>query len=91
MAWSTTEVDNECHDQETNNSDDLDTSKHEFGLAIDLNGEDIKADHKDDYDGNPYCNTDVLCSFPVIDNDRSGRNFGAERDGRSIPVLLRWD
>jgi len=62
VLWSTTEVNNECHDQQTNDGNDLYTGKNELRFTIDLNGEDIQADHDDDNDRDPYCNIDVLCA-----------------------------
>lgn len=35
MAWCTTEVDNESKNEQTDNGDDLDTGKDEFGFTID--------------------------------------------------------
>jgi hypothetical protein len=91
VLWSTTEINNESHDQKTNNCDDLDTGKDKLGFTIDGNGEDIEADNDDNNYGDPCCDADIGCTVPVSDDNRSGRNFGTESDGGIIPVLLRLD
>jgi len=89
VRGSTAKINNESHDQKTNNCDDLDTGKDKFGFTINGDGEDIEADDEDNNYGDPCCNTDIGCTVPVSDNNRGGRNFGTESDGRSIPVLLK--
>jgi len=69
VCWSTAKIDDESREQQANNRDYLDTGKDEFGLTIDLNGEDIQADnHEDDY-GDPGSNVDVSGAVPVLDDD----------------------
>jgi hypothetical protein len=87
MLWSTTEINNECHDQETNDSKDLDTGKNELSLTINGHGEDVQADNENDNDRNPCCDIDVLCTLPISNDDRSSGYFSAESDCGSIPVL----
>lgn len=87
MVRSTTKINDECHDEQTNDSDDLYTGKYEFGLAIDCNGEEIEAKNKDDDEGDPYCNTDVLSALPVVDNDGGGGNLSTESNRGGIPIL----
>ena len=41
MIWSTTQIDDESHDQETNNRDDLNTSEDELGFSVDLDSENV--------------------------------------------------
>ena len=50
MFWSTTQVNNEGHEEEAYDGDDFDRGEDEFGLAIDGDGEDVEAynDSKDD-------------------------------------------
>ena len=91
VRGSTAKINNESHDQKTNNCDDLDTGKDKFGFTIDGDGEDIEADDDDNNYGDPCCDTDIGCTVPVSDDNRGGRDFGTESDGRSIPVLLKSD
>lgn len=72
MLWSTSQVNNESHDQETNDGQDLDTGKYKFCLSIYLNRKDVQADNEDDYDGDPDSYADMLGPFPVLDDDRGG-------------------
>lgn len=88
MVWSTTEINDESHDQKTDNRNDLNGGKDELGFTIDLYGEDVQADNEDDDKGNPDSNADVVRTLPVLDNDRGGGDFGTESDCRCIPVLL---
>jgi hypothetical protein len=88
VVWSTTEINDESHDQETDDCDDLDTGEDEFGFTIDGNGEDVEADDEDNDDRDPYCDADVVCTWPVANNNRSGGDFGTEGDCRRIPVLF---
>ena len=46
MFWSATQVNNEGQDQETNDGDDLDTSKDKLGFSINLDSEDVQADNE---------------------------------------------
>jgi hypothetical protein len=70
--WSTTNVDNECHDQETDNRNDLDTGEDEFSLTIDGYSKDVEGKHEKDDEGDPYGNADMLCALPVLNNGRGG-------------------
>ena len=72
MLWSTSQVNNECHDQEANDGEDLDTGKHKFGFSIDLNRKDVQADNHGDDNRDPDSHTDVLSAMPVL-NDYCGR------------------
>lgn len=44
MGWRSTKIDNEGHDQKTNNCNDLDTGENELGLSINRNREDVERD-----------------------------------------------
>ena len=72
VLWSTTKVDNECHDQETNDRNDLDTGEDELGFTIDGYSEDVQANHENDDEGDPYGNADMLGALPVLNNGRGG-------------------
>jgi hypothetical protein len=82
VLGSSTEVDDESHNQKTNNSDNLDTSKYEFCFTVDSHRENIKANDKNDDNGDPCCDINVFCTFPELDNNSSSRDFSAERDRR---------
>lgn len=87
VVWSTTQVNNEGHDQEANDGDDLDTRKNELGFSIDLNSEDIQADDQSNDQRDPDCNTDMVGALPVLDDDGGGRDFGTKCNCGVIPVL----
>jgi hypothetical protein len=53
MFWPTTEINDEGHDEETNDGEDLDTCEDKFGLTVDGYGEDIQANNEHDDQGNP--------------------------------------
>lgn len=89
VFWSTTKIDNEGHDEKTNNCNDLDTGKDEFSFTIDLDGKDIQADYEHDEDRDPDCNTDLSFGIPKSNDNGGGRNFGTKSDSRRIPVLSR--
>lgn len=50
VRWSSTKVNDESADQKTENGDDLDTGKNEFGFTINGDGEDVETDDDDDDD-----------------------------------------
>lgn len=87
LGRTSAKVNAECHDQETDNGDDLDRGEQEFGFTIDGDGEDIQAhnEHKDN--GDPGSDVDVDSTGPVLDNDRRGGDFSAESDSARIPVV----
>lgn len=87
MLRSTAKINDECHDQETNDREDLDTCEDKFSFSVYLDGEDIQADNEDYDDGDPYSYADVLRTFPVLDDDSCGRDFGTEGNRGGIPVL----
>ena len=88
MLWSTAEIDNESHEQQTNHCDDFETGEDEFGFTVDLDGEDVQAEYEKDEEGNPYSHRNVVCAMPVLDDDRCCRDLGAEGDRRGVPVLF---
>ena len=88
MLWSAAKINDESHDQETNDGNDLDGCEDELGFTIDLDGEDVQADDESDDESNPRRNRDVLCAWPILNDDRGGRDFGTESDCRVIPVLF---
>ena len=87
MCRRTSQVHAECHYQEPHNGDDLGTGENEFGFTIDGNGEDVQANDEDDDDGDPRGDVDSDGALPELDDERCGRDFGAESDGAGIPVL----
>ena len=72
MLWSAAEVDNESHNQETNNSNDLDTGEDEFSLTIDGYSEDVEGEYEKNDESDPCGNVDMLGTWPVL-NDSRGR------------------
>lgn len=88
MLWSTPKINDESHDQETNDSDDLDGCEDELSFTIDLDGEDVQANDESDDESDPRRNRDVLRALPILNDDGGGRDFGTESDCRSIPVLF---
>jgi hypothetical protein len=50
VAWSTAEINNESHHQESDNGDNFHTGKDEFGLAINRDGENVETDNENDDD-----------------------------------------
>ena len=88
MVWSAAEINDECHDQQTDDGDDLDGREDELGFTVDLDGEDVQAEDDADDEGDPRRNSDVLRAWPILNDDGGGRNFGAEGDCRGIPVLF---
>ena len=86
-VWSTTHINNEGHNQESNDGDDLNTCEDELCLSIDLDGEDVQADNKNDDQRDPGCDIDVISPGPVLDDDGCGTDFGTESYGRVVPIL----
>lgn len=70
VFWSTAKINDESHDQKTNNCDDLHTGKNEFGFTIDGNGENVETDDENDNEGDPNSDADVIRAMPVSDDDR---------------------
>jgi hypothetical protein len=87
VFWTATKVNNECHNQKTNNCDNLHTGKYEFGFSVDGNCEDVEAYDNDNDDGYPRGDINISCSFPELDDDSSSTDLSAEGDGRIVPVL----
>ena len=88
MLWSAAKINNESHDQETNDGDDLDGCEDELGFTIDLDGEDVQTDDESDDESDPRRNRDVLRALPILNDDGGGRDFDTESYCRSIPVLF---
>jgi hypothetical protein len=74
VVRTSAEVNNEGHDQETDNGDDLDTGEDELGFSINGDGEDIQANDDDEDDGDPCSRTNLV--VPVPDQDSSSGKFG---------------
>lgn len=87
MFRTASQIHDECQDQKTNNCDDLDAGEDKFCLAVDLDGENVEADDEHNDDGDPNSHTDMLGTFPISYDDGRRGDFGAECDGRSVPVL----
>lgn len=68
MSGSTSKIHDECHDQETDDCDDLDAGKDKLGFAINGYSKDVKAEYDNDDDRYPCSNADILCSRPELDN-----------------------
>ena len=88
VVWSTAKINNESHDQQTNDGDDLDGSEDKFGFTVDLDGENVQADDESDDESDPDCDTDVIRTLPVLDDDGGSRDFGTESNCRIVPVLF---
>jgi hypothetical protein len=88
MVWSTTEINDESHNQKANDCDNLHTGEDKFGFTVNLDGEDIQADDDSDDEGDPGGNSNVLGPRPVLNYDGGSRYFGTESDCAGIPVLL---
>ena len=87
VSRPSTKIDDQGHEEQSDNRDDLDTGEHEFRFAVDLDGEDVEAEDDDDDDGDPCGDIDPLGAVPELDDDGSGRDFGAEGDGGLVPIL----
>jgi hypothetical protein len=85
--WSrlTTEIEDERHENQTDNRDDFDTGEDELGFSIDSHGEDVQADDNDNDDRDPCSRIDLR--VPETNNDGGSGNFGAESDGTRVPVV----
>ena len=102
MLRSTSQVNNERHDQKTHDSDDLDTGKYEFRLSIYLDGKDIQADNENDDDRDPRTDADVFGTFPLdigevsnlsicnLRQDVSPESQDPKSRGTSFPKLTYW-
>jgi hypothetical protein len=53
VFWIAAKINNECHDEKTNDCNDLDTGKYEFCFSVDGNCKDVEAEDDDDDDGEP--------------------------------------
>ena len=87
MSRPSTKIDDQGHEEQSDNRDDFDTGEHEFRFAVDLDSEDVEAEDDDDDDGDPCGDIDTLGAVPELDDDGSGRDFGAECDGGLVPIL----
>jgi hypothetical protein len=87
VFWAATKINNECHDEKTNDCNNLNTGKYELGFSVDGNCKDIETNDNDDDDRDPRGDIDISCSFPKLDDNGSSRNLGAEGDGGIVPVL----
>jgi hypothetical protein len=79
MVWATSKIEDNGQDQKTDDGEDLDASKQELSLTVDLDGENVKADDTNQDDGNPNSRVDAV--GPEVDNESSGRNFDTKSDG----------
>ena len=87
MQWVSAEIDNEGHEQETDNGDELDGCEDELGLAINGDCEDVQADDKHDDKGDPSCDVDVVGTVPELNDSRCGRDLCTECNGAGVPVV----
>lgn len=76
MLRVSSEIHNERHDQKSHNCNDFDTGKQKLGLSIYCDGEDVKTDDKNDDQRDPGGDVNIFCSVPILNNNRSGRDFG---------------
>ena len=81
------QIEDEGQKEQSHNGDDLDTSEDEFRFAVDLDGEDVETEDDDKNNGDPCADIDILGAVPELDDDGSGRDFGAEGNGRLVPIL----
>lgn len=70
MVWSTAEINDEGQKQKSDNRNNLDAGKDEFGFTVDLNGKDIQADNEYNDECDPNSDRDVISPRPVLNNDR---------------------
>lgn len=85
LGWSSTEIENECQEEQRDNGDNLDTGKHELSFTVDGHSEDVQGDDNNDEDGDPDSGVDFL--VPKADDNCGGRNFSAERNRRLVPRI----
>ena len=62
MTWSTSEINDQGEEEETDDRDDLDTGEDEFGLTIDCNGEDVETKDDSNDDADPCSNLQIVSS-----------------------------
>ena len=72
------------HQNQSDDTEDLDGSKPEFCFTIDFDGEAVEGEDDDDGQGDPDGNMDGR--LPVLDDQRGGCNLGRYSDGENIPV-----
>lgn len=82
-----TKINDKSEDDQSDNSKNLDTGKAELSLSVDRDCEYVQADDQDDDKRDPSGDVDTNGSVPELDNDRSRRDFRAQRDGGLIPVV----
>lgn len=82
-----TKINDEREDDQSNDGKNLDTGKAELSLSIDRDCKYIQADDEDDDQRDPSCDVDTNGSVPKLDDDRSRRDFRAQRDGGLIPII----
>ncbi len=82
-----TKINNKREDDQSNDGKNLDTGKAKFGLSIDRDCEYVQADDQNDDQRDPSCDINTNGSVPKLDDDRSRRDFRAQRDGGLIPVV----
>lgn len=66
----TSSIENNTHQNQTNDGDDLDQGEPKFHLSVDLDAEEVGRAHADETDGDPY--TIVDGRVPVVDDDGAG-------------------
>lgn len=82
---SATSRDYDTENDETDDCQDLDTGKPEFGLAVCAGTENIDKDDDKETDRNPDTVVDSL--VPQVDQDGRGRQLGGENDSPVVPVV----
>lgn len=87
MRRPTTEVDNEGHDQKTDEGDDLDASENELCFSVDRDGEDVETDYKHNDEANLSSDIDTICAWPILNNNRGSTNLSTKCDSARISVI----
>lgn len=88
MCWPSAKINNKGEDDQTHNSDNLNTGKTKLSLSVDGNCEDVQADDQDDNYRDPSRDVDANSSIPELDDDCGRRDLSAEGYGRIIPILI---
>lgn len=80
ISWDTTTVNDDTQEDETNDGNDLDQTKHEFDLTVTTNTEDVDDNDKNKEDGDP--DTDVDGVFHVISPESNCDTSSSKFEGK---------
>lgn len=85
MAGRSSQVDDECENEQTKNRDELDGGKAELCLSVDAHGKDVETQNEHNDDANPYsrihAHASVLPGCPIAYNCGRGTHFCALSEG----------